>query len=100
MGNGKGKNMGKGRGKKRSRTPKENKVATKVENMSEVKADDNHHCLKKRPTHVRTQRCFRLGHMVECPIHPKSFALRFSECVPCNNADRRQVQEERKDRKK
>ncbi|KAJ6133388.1 hypothetical protein N7471_008603 [Penicillium samsonianum] len=100
MGNSKGKNKGKGRGKKRSHSPKENKVATKVQSMSEVKVDDKHHCLKKRPTHVRTPRCIRLGHVVQCPIHTDSYPRRLSECVPCNSADRRLVQQERKDKGK
>ncbi|KAJ5270841.1 hypothetical protein N7505_006599 [Penicillium chrysogenum] len=106
MGNGKGKNKGKGRGKKRSRSLKENKVPTKVEIKPEDKIEDKieikgkHHCLLKRPTHAPTSRCLRLGHVVQCPIHPNSFPRRLSECVPCNSADERLVQQERKNKKK
>lgn len=96
--------MGKGKGKKRSRSRslKENKVARKVESKPEdkIKDQNKHHCLRKRPTHVRTSRCLHLGHVVQCPIHPKSFPRRLSECVPCNSADERLVQQERKDKKK
>ncbi|KAJ5800900.1 uncharacterized protein N7518_002968 [Penicillium psychrosexuale] len=106
MGNGRGRNKGRGRGKKRSHihSLKENTVATtvatKLENKPEGEISDKHHCLSKRPKHVRTSRCLRLGHVVQCPIHSDSFPLRLSECVKCNNADRRQVQQEHKDRKK
>ncbi|KAJ5816345.1 hypothetical protein N7447_008578 [Penicillium robsamsonii] len=110
MDNGKGKNngknKGKGRGKKRSQNRKENKATkkvernTKVENQPKVEIYDGHHCRRKRPTHVRSLRCLRLGHVVQCPEHPESFPRRLSECVKCNSADKRQVQQERNDRKK
>ncbi|KAJ5210821.1 hypothetical protein N7491_010632 [Penicillium cf. griseofulvum] len=99
MGNRKGKNRGKGRGKKRKQSVNEIKAAKKVENKREVEVHGEHHCLHKRPTHVWTRRCTRLGHEVECPIHPNSFSRRSSECVKCNSADRRQVQQVR-DKKK
>ena len=75
-------------------------IATNLENKPEGKISKKHHCLRKRPEHVRTSRCLRLGHVVQCPIHSDSFPLRLSECVKCNSADKRQVQQERKDRKK
>ncbi|KAF4771588.1 hypothetical protein HAV15_004439 [Penicillium sp. str.  len=77
MGNRKGKNKGKGRGKKRSRSPKENKIATKVATTGENK-----------------------GHVVQCPIHPGSFPRRLKDCVQCISAERRLVQQERKEKMK
>ncbi|CAI7578494.1 unnamed protein product [Penicillium glandicola] len=68
--------MGNGKGKKRIQSLKENKVLKKVENKPDDKFDGNRHCLYKRPTHVRTRRCIRLGHEVECPIHLNSFSRR------------------------
>ncbi|KAJ5372660.1 hypothetical protein N7517_004666 [Penicillium concentricum] len=110
MGNAKGKNKGKGRGKKRSQNLNENEVAKKAENKPEAEAEATikvktkrkrkHNCPHKPPTHARTLRCLRLGHVVQCPEHPESFPRRLSECVECNSADRRQVQQERNDRKK
>ncbi|KAJ5592421.1 hypothetical protein N7537_009325 [Penicillium hordei] len=97
---GRGKNKGKGRGKKRSHGLKENNIATKVERQPEVKVNDKHHCLKKRPTHVPTQRCIRLGHVVQCPIHTDSYPRRLRECVQCISAERRLVQQERKEKMK
>jgi hypothetical protein len=96
MGNSRGKSKGKGSGKKRSRGLKENKVATKVEIKPNPKKDWKHHCPEQ---HVLTSRCIRLGHVVQCPIHPKSLPRRLSECVLCNSADRRLVQQERKEKK-
>ncbi|CAI7665033.1 unnamed protein product [Penicillium palitans] len=77
MGNGKGKNKGKGRGKKRSRGPKETKIATKV------------------ATTVKNK-----GHVVQCPTHRKSFPRRLEDCVQCISAERRLVQQERKEKMK
>ncbi|KAJ5520063.1 hypothetical protein N7463_000516 [Penicillium fimorum] len=106
IGNGNGKNKGKGGGKKRSQNRNENKATkkverkTKVETQPKVKIDDKHHCRRKRPTHVRTLRCLSLGHVVQCLEHPESFPRRLSECVKCNSVDKRQVQQERNNRKK
>ncbi|KAJ5530619.1 hypothetical protein N7527_004012 [Penicillium freii] len=99
MGNGKGKNKGKGRGKKRSRSPKEKMVATKVAMTVENKGEipNKHHCHRG---HTPTRRCVRLGHVVECPIHPGSFPRRLRECVRCISAERRLVQQERKEKVK
>lgn len=98
MGNGKGKNKGKGRGKKRSRGPKENKIATKVATMVEnkVKFPKKHHC----DGHAPTWRCLRLGHVVQCPTHTDSFPQRLEDCVQCISAERRLVQQERKEKMK
>ncbi|KAJ5680925.1 hypothetical protein N7536_012064 [Penicillium majusculum] len=98
MGNRKGKNKGKGRGKKRSRSPKENKIATKVATTGENKGTflGNHHCRR----HAPDPRCIRLGHVVQCPIHPGSFPRRLKDCVQCISAERRLVQQERKEKMK
>ncbi|KAJ9486870.1 hypothetical protein VN97_g6460 [Penicillium thymicola] len=102
MGKGKGKNKGKGRGRKKSHSLRENNLATKVESQPVGKPvgkpDGKHHCLRKRPTHAPAPRCIRLGHMVECPFHTDSYSRPLSECVKCISADRRLVQQERKEK--
>ncbi|CRL20657.1 unnamed protein product [Penicillium camemberti] len=99
MGNGKGKNKGKGRGKKRSRGPKETKIATKVATTVKNKGTflGDHHCHGR---HAPTWRCLRLGHVVQCPTHRKSFPRRLEDCVQCISAERRLVQQERKEKMK
>ncbi|KAJ5922112.1 hypothetical protein N7516_009815 [Penicillium verrucosum] len=99
-GKGRGKNNGKGRGRKRSHSLRENNLATKVESQPVGKPDGNHHCLRKRPTHAPAQRCVDLGHVVQCPFHTNSYPRRLSECVPCISADRRLVQQKRKEKGK
>ncbi|KAJ5565861.1 hypothetical protein N7535_007499 [Penicillium sp. DV-2018c] len=59
-----------------------------------VMIQNKHHCPRKRPTHVLTARCIRLGHVVQCPFHPGKFPRHVDECVSCVEGDKRRLRRE------